>query len=417
MSSRKKKKHSGPGTRRAYVPEPNLMVESPLVVACTCPHCHKVFDPLKMKGTYSRRQCPSCGEEIHEAHYDALAKELLAKRAEWEPALQKAERGVKRANAVNSLCHKGVLRLFRRQADRYLQFKAARRRKAREEIKSFGRQLKYAAKDRYYTGEWFQSTHIPLKRTVVETYQLNPYYDDGAQWHMPQGNRTVRSMVAEYEVFSALECEVNDKESVLFGARILPNLYLPNAQSRNYTRPSATRFWNQTDLVLLTTRAAFVIEVKRRTYDITANAPFECINSHEEVDETCRGAYVPRSDDVLSAQDTAALSQNSKHALAFSETCYTYPYDRTYEQVVFRGVHKFGSDTQDFVDNVNVSASLKENPSLFIESIKGTYEQLDDFISQAQLNCEADELLERYGDLEQKKFVVHVNRIKNLRSA
>lgn len=393
-------------------------VQPPLAVACICPHCGKVFNPFDMGGDWLSRTCPACKKIIASEDYDALAQHLFQQLADERVKFEKAQQEFDRASLLLKVCRIWPLRLFKGPAERYQASKGKKRQAIKEEIQSINRRLGYAAKDRYYTSEWFHSTHIPLKRTGEMSYDLHPYYDGKARWQMPRGNkagRGSRSFIAEHQVYSALLAETKDTSSPLYGACVAPNLYLPRDQRRNKQGRLVGRFWDQVDTVLLTKRAAFVIEVKTRSNDhVVANAPFETIYSSADskklpFDETSESF---EEDWVTSC--TSALSQNSQHAVSFDRECKLYPFEAVYEQVVFANVPAFSCDCQSFIENVNVSASLRSNPSMFIEVIKNEYSKLEDRVDDCQVREEAKRLITSYGDLNQKRAEVHRNRIKNL---
>lgn len=271
------------------------------------------------------------------------------------------------------------------------------------------------ALSRYYTSEWFQRTHVPLVRTVVAPYKINVAYGKDGIWHINQTDKFTSGIVAEYLVFQELLRCVRNPASQLYAAQIVPNIYLPHQPKGR----KAEKLWSQLDCVLLTRQAAFVLEVKRRHKRIVAPGNFEEIWSTIDdslVDSLIDGSLgcLPEMTDFT--DESFALVQNSRHAVAFDEACDDYPFECIYEQVVFVGTKSFYADSIDFIDNINV-ASLGRGELTFSEIIEKKCTNADEIISQQKLDKLGESLVSTYGDLNQKRGQLHAQRIKNIQQS
>lgn len=96
-----------------------------------------------------------------------------------------------------------------------------------------------------------------------------------------------------------------------------------------------------------------------------------------------------------------------------------------YEQLVFTRLDSFETDEAGFVDNVNVSVAECGNYSMthasgcdvrsFVDAIETECEKLPPIMDQQQLDRLGEALVTTYGDLNQKRGRLHVQRIKNMR--
>ena len=150
-----------------------------------------------------------------------------------------------------------------------------------------------------------------------------------------------------------------------------------------------------------------MLEVKsRKGASVTAFRPFEVVS-------------------VSGIEEAAALTQNSRHAVAFADICPKYPFENVYEQLVFARLDSFETDEAGFVDNVNVSVAECGNYCMvhasgcdarsFVDAIEAECEKLPPIMDQQQLDRLGETLVTTYGDLNQKRRRLHVQRIKNMR--
>lgn len=217
-------------------------------------------------------------------------------------------------------------------------------------------------------------------------------------------------MAAEFAVFEALLKYITDPESgFLYHAQLVPNIYLPRPTKQGIQQG---RFWDQIDLVLLTRYAVFVIEVKRRYKDIEANEPFRRIRSKRPLyGSVDNETDLSDAEEAWDSEETSALHQNSRHALAVNDVIDLFPFERVYEQVVFVEPHSFQSDCLEFIDNVNVSC-LTDEP-LFVAPIEKVCSELEPIATQEQIDQLGEELVSAYGDINQKRAMIHIHRIQS----
>ena len=394
---------------------PTRKAEPPLVVNCVCCHCDTVFKPSDISGSHLNRRCPSCGGKLNESNYDIASRQLHEELVAIKECMSVSDAESRKWELRALRCKWAFLGPLRKRLER----KAAEYRTIAEGLaqKHTIRSNRFSilAQSRYYTSEWYQRTRIPLVRKVVSPYRLNVGFDEDGVWYIRQTDKLSSGIMAEYLVFQRLlEC-VRDAASPLFGAQVVPNIYLNHEQGGD----RAEKFWTQIDCVLLTRQAAFVIEVKRRRKHIFTSRPFEMIwssNSCEEMpDQFSSNESNARLTDGDFADESFALNQNSSHAVEFDSTCYAFPFERIYEQGVYVGTRSFHTDCTEFVDNVNVSylSAYVSNPD-FADIIEDECGRLEDMLDQERLNDLGESLVASYGDLNQMRAQLHVQRIKDL---
>lgn len=395
---------------RKNSPAPLLIEEPPLVVNCICPSCGASITPTQVVGTYLGRRCPACGQPIKPSDFDRLASSVLRERESIHAQEIAVTRKLERLGRWRKRFAFPLLLPLRKFVDR----KLARTNVECSSIKEAGHRLdsrlSSLAHMRYYLSEWYFRTAFPLKRVAVAPFQLRPYYDDKGIWHLPRGKKEISGSTAEFAVFQALYDEVTSPNSILHKAQIVPNIYLPRTseQARN-----GSVFWDQIDMVVLTRQAAFVIEVKRRFKRIRSDAPFEDIWSKSPARDDGKETARNLKEEGWDITENRALSQNSRHAVAFDDLVPQFPFDRVFEQVVFVGPQSFESNSNEFVGNVNVSCL--DGDSRFLLPIMSACSKLSPIATQSAIDELGETLATRYGDLNQKRSIIHANRVKQFR--
>ncbi len=381
--------NKGGRVTRKERPKPELPEEPPLVVDCLCPHCEGLFRPEDLAGSYLSRRCPYCSVAINEAAYDDAATAALSGVGQYEMALkplhERKERWERLRNLLDGIPFVGHF-VKRRSA------KAEREHRiAWQALCDEWKKLGALATARYYAGEWYLRTHNPLECTKLAPFRLTPEYRRSGEWHLPVGKGEVSGMTAEFSAFQKLLERVCDSGSPLFRAQLLPNLYFP----REPDRATDQVLWDQVDLVVATRQAAFVLEVKSRSgRTVVAKAPFENIT-------------------IDGVEDRRMLAQNSRHAVAFADRCFKYPFEKVYEQLVFVRLGSFASDECGFVDHVNVSCCGAEDSS-FVDALERECTSLPPIMSQEELDRLGENVVLTYGDLNQKRAHLHASKVKKL---
>lgn len=399
-------------TRRKKVPKPILPEEPPLEVDCVCCHCGSLFSPFDVAGTYLKRTCPECGESLSEREYDAKVSSLVSERNDlrekinqWGEALGERKKWKRRLKWVPN-------RWFRELLNERVAYARLRKRGLEEEMRQRVKSYEVMAPSRYYASEWFARTHIPLERKVLDPYKVGVSYDSDGVWHMHRGDGHAQGLQAEYGVFQALMKRVSDSHSILYQAQILPNIYLLREQQGQREHS----FWTQVDCVLLTRQAAFVLEVKHRSGRILAPSPFCQIwstDSSDLIDAYFNNECGCSLREAGFRDESLALRQNATHAEVFASDCEVYPFERVYEQVVFFKPRSFSAESETFINNANVSC-CEHGADRFVGVIEGECAKLDDLLTQEELDDLGESLLRQYGDLNQKRGLLHVERIRAL---
>ena len=153
--------------KRKKVPQPIMAEEPPLAVNCICCHCDAVFRPFDVTGSYLERTCPSCGAILDEAGYDSshevASKEFDHVEAEMPQAEAEVEKWATWVDRFRWAVFKPIQSIFEKRAEK------ARVRKDDLHLRHYTLRKRFTAlaASRYYAGEWFQRTHMPLTRAVV----------------------------------------------------------------------------------------------------------------------------------------------------------------------------------------------------------------------------------------------------------
>jgi|GEM_PF-6957913 len=105
------------------------------------------------------------------------------------------------------------------------------------------------------------------------------------------------------------------------------------------------------------------------------------------------------------------LAQNSRHTSSFYDVCNLYPFERLYEVTVFVNPIAFTSSETGFVDNIFVGM-LRQDENSIIQAMENACSVLEPIVSKTSLAQVAEGLLEQYGDLNQKRSRIHIERIR-----
>ena len=353
-----------------------------------CLHCGNEFDALDMQGSYLHRTCPKCGHILCEESYDAHGRQLAAEK---QAAKLKETELVRQVRA----CQDDV------ESKRWWQFVARitcilRAQKAenaledvRVRIDQLDKNLEQLAYDRYGISEWFQLTHTPLEirdaHGKVEC-QLRVFYSNAGLFRLSGDSELGGGYEGEFSVFEALRKRVVDPSSELFGAMLLPNLYVPGVSC---SRDAGTASTRQVDCVVATDKCAFVIEVKNW-------------RSHVKVEEAQQKLLVARGghgeNRFSPAEDI--LHQVREGARAFASVA-GYAQDRVYRLVVFVHPLSLKNDEAGFCGRMLVSR-CESYSGPFTKAMEDQMKELDSIMVAEQNQVKAERLLQEYGDLSGK---------------
>lgn len=174
-------------------------------------------------------RCPHCGASLSEETFDARAHELEAEIADSNAVLARHEELGERLAGYG----RGVHDLLRRAGARVQLLLGHRRyERATRTRKDACSLLGQTAQARYYAGEWYRATGIPhVSAPGVEDgarHHLKLRYANGSFVAVPADWRSQsRGVAGEFLAFEELRRRTLDKASLLFGARLAANLFVP----------------------------------------------------------------------------------------------------------------------------------------------------------------------------------------------
>lgn len=401
-------------------PEPLLAIaqtyQEPEIV---CPHCAQAFFAKQLEGKFLERFCPCCGKKILPSNYDEKAAPLLERTAVLLGALRRYRRKEAFFQEKVDACtkwwkapEKWLLALcwsvYRKVNADKIEAQSAEYDLAKKE-------LCHLAKFRYYTSEWFACTHVhlfdeggPLKACYhIETgkYEAFPARDRKDA----RDRKGAAGTLGEMTVFDLFLQEVQKPSSALQGAYLLPNLFIPLPSDELRTSRS---FWSQIDLIVLTRQCAFVVEIKNWRASVFVEKETGKIYSSKQWTQG-RQCIQRGKTTYHEVEDT--LDQNSNHASWFYEICKAYPFERVYEVTLFLNTRSFESTFEGFDNNIfagEISASSLGS----LKIMENECRNLENLLSEQELYELSQDLLNRYGDLNQKRSTVHKHVLERNRS-
>lgn len=398
----KKAKKGGSSCRRR-VPEPILPSQLPVKMAtAVCPHCEERFDTADVVGGWLARRCPLCGGSLHRSCCDEAALRCLRILQEAKEDLAGKQREVAEARKrIDS--HR---RWWQAPYRWYWGRKRAKAEGARELAAGALQKARVRYDDarhaRFHVSEWYLCTHTPLVKSLdgKTSYRLIPSYDrEGRFFLNGVGSAFAGGLAAEFGAFEALQEQVEDPASPLHGARLLPNLYLP----RQLSGAALERLWDQVDLVVATESCAFVVEIKKRRASVRAEAPFDTVLVGDG-----------KAGKRLFEDAGWMLDQNAAHAVAFDAAVAEYPYESIYEVLLFVRPDSFESDAEGFSGNIFVGC-VPEFTQGLVDAMGVVAQAEKPKMAREELDRLADDLLARYGDLNQMRGDIHVKRIQDIK--
>lgn len=396
-------------------------LEPPLPgVAVTCCACGEAFPLSSLGGTRRARVCPLCGAPLTEEAFDERAREVLD-----SPGLR-AFRDARDALALvnlrkadNRLRRWGLTRLA--EALRvWLDGRAARRCLAAFSSEGMAdEQLLFSlAQARYLTGRWFLDTRRELDAfgrvsTAGGTgdrpapaddprYRIDPSYDDAGTFRLvPHANPARgRGMRGEFRAFEAARTACEQAiAGPLADAEVIADLYLPLCLGGG--SPSGKR-WAQVDLVVLTTRAVLVCEVKAASFDVTAAD--DCSSMHTVASVAPNGRRRgPKLYD-------APLRQARSHRWNVRDALPDVPRDRFYGAVLLAGEGRVRRMDDGFRDRMYVGA-LRDHPEESFERFAEAIADRQPFTTPAGVR-ELTKTLRRYADPTHEKRPGHIRDVR-----
>lgn len=376
-----------------------LEAEDSVVV---CPTCHAAF-PLSALEPFdpcreSHARCPVCCAPCTADAYDREAAHMIELQREVEQ-LQAA-----RGRALNEFDRKRIWhvplveKLLARVRQRRREQLKAELLEPISDISSRMVGLDKLASSRYLMSEYRLLTRTPL-RIYAERggYCMRCRYDmTGAfAFDYRHGYSMCRGLVGEIKAFEQVVAAMR-AEARLEGARLVPNVFVRKNEGSNPSERGS--YFSQLDMVLLTRRAAYVFEVKSRDASIEWGASGALEATY------CQG------DKVNVRKLAGDLQQLADHAFYFNRCVGRYPFDATFEVMVYVDPASCAADMEAFCDNLLVR-SLTADARELVRIIAEQDARLSDAMDQNALDALAREVLARYGDRDLRKRQMHAMRL------
>lgn len=394
---------------RRKVPRPVLdEVSAVWLPILECPSCKEGFLPTEIKGEFLHRVCPHCGEAISPETYAEQALDVYNKVKESSDELKDYRQQLEHLSDTAVSYTKWWQVLKKMKA--FIQIKLLKARTASlipgliQDLENGKEQLSTLARYRYYSSEWFLNTHIPL---VEEGGPLDVHYrlKTGEYKIFPSGSSQKSGLLGEIKAFKYVVSFASNPYSALYQCRPVPNLYIPIPFDEVHDGGS---YWSQVDLLVLTRQCAFVVEVKHWKSCVYVDAETGKIYaSNQDMDGLGLPFYVQGK---TYYETSTTLDQNSNHASYFYDICKRYPFEKIFEVTLFVDPKSFQSNFTGFVDNIYagcLGSDCLDSISLMAE----VCEALPSIMSTEELNALADNLLNRYGDLNQRRSKMHVKAL------
>lgn len=390
-----------------------VLKAEPKSIMCWNCGSHIPVDELRCSGR--AMSCPTCGAPLNEEEYDRAAKTLLlgiestkAESKDVEQRIDALEKKLAKWGILGKIpflpARKRLVALSASAADLDSQKKASRR------------NLRLLALARYHVSDWFRATRIPLRTSARDSAFGNPWFslrkDGGVRFDCldDSGNRKratwARAHYAEYRAFEQVNSIV--KAGKLGHCRLLAGLYVPYDEDPRQKYNKHIRY-NEIDLLLVTTGAIVVVEVKRTTRNVSVD--FDHWKNRYEAVRICPAADggergVPEAD--------WAPQQNAAHCRTVANTnVYSIDPDSVASLIVYasspqvkiRAEQGLGATPTYF------SALDGEGPTLET-SLKAACESVPPVRSDYEVDIVADELFARFRDVDGSKARVHRARIE-----
>lgn len=378
-------------------------------IAVTCWSCGQAFKLSAIAGTRGARRCPLCGAELREEHYDREGCALLGspELAAYQQAKDRLAQVEERRQA-----NRGKRMGLRRLVEAFKVWRAGRKARAglaavRDAGLEAERGLYALAQARYYTGRWYLDTRTPLKeerRGPLNAYGLVAGFSREGFALAPQdpGDAFARGLASEFKAYEAARaCLEGASRGPLCGAALLADLYLPLGVRGAPARApgSAGLRWVQVDLVILTTRAILVCEVKTGAHDVY----LEHRDGGRLYRRLAGGALIP-VDRPLAQVDAAR-----------GMLCDILPNvarERIYRAVLYAGGHGVDSDVPGYRQGL-CADTVEFHGDRFLRWLEHDIARLEPFTTPSGVADMADALLV-YGDPQHTKLREHVGDIQGV---
>ena len=396
---------------RKRVPEPRLDSEATFKMpSIVCPFCNNHFEVDKLIGEIGQRVCPFCEEEITPEYYDSCAPDVFNEKIELETE-KKALRS--RISALENKCNqyrswwqRPIMCFYKLKLKRAHRVLDPQMKRLKNRIKSRKQKLNCLARNSYYVSEWFLNTHFLLETNGEKL--INANYNRDCQFELWCSNKFIDAggFIGEYKVFNIYLEECLDDRSPLFGSRLIPNIYVPRSNKGEFENS----FWAQIDLILLTKSCAFVVEVKNWRTDVYVDLDSGDIFTTSKRN-SLDGSFMFHDETYYLSR--LSLDQNSNHASWFYDNFKGYPFDRIFEMTLFFNPKSFEATSKYFLNNRFACSVNNENSEALRVMVEAS-SNLNKIFDKEHVDQMADKILNKFGDLNQKRARIHKNKVERL---
>lgn len=388
-------------------------LEDPMIA---CPSCGTDFVASAIAGTRLDRRCPNCGAPLDAVSYDARHDELEASLPTLRQNVETAQRPHQRWLLWSQRAEhlpKVLARPLTALVGIPLQRSQRKLDVAADALVQAKSQLRHLARSRYYASEWFQSTHTPLYQAgdkYLPPYKLSAAYDSvkggGRRFRLAPVERpdVCKGIIGEWRFFEDIAMAARNPASPLFGARLVPNAYVPKEL---FGLRDSGADWVQVDCVVVTTRGAFSVEVKNRRVAVVVGKGYSYVGRVKR--STGADGQVRERIDRHFGDD--ALDQAFFHHDAVAAMLRgTLPESRVLDMLVYVDPESFRSPEQGFVDRLAV-CRLEDAVALMEQALVN----LPPLMTPGELGALGQHLLATYGDLNRHKTYLHARMLARQR--
>ncbi len=380
------------------------------VPAIVCPFCNNHFEVDKLTGHIGHRKCPFCNKEITSDYYNNRALIILDEKDASQTEKDELRKVINKLECKCNAClkwwKKPLYWVYKLKLERTHKELDPKIKKLSNKISSRKKKLNCLARNSYYVSEWFLSTHFLLETDGKKL--INAHYNRDCQFELWCSNEFVEAggFIGEYKVFNYFLRECLDENSALFGCRLVPNIYVPRSNNRDY----GSSFWAQIDLVILTRSCAFVVEVKNWKTDVYVD-----IDSGDIYTTSCRNSTADTIvlNNVVYCLSRLSLDQNSNHTSWFYENFKGYPFERIYEVTLFLSPKSFESSSNTFVNN-RFAGAVGDEYNDVLKVMMDASLNLNNIFTEDNVNDMADRILSKFGDLNQQRARIHKSKVEKL---
>ena len=358
----------------------------------TCPHCVKTFNANEVQGSWLARKCPHCKKSLSTDVFDKHVVRMLQTQDRLAEKRNNEKDLAKRHQSMSALIRNPLLKplkkALRKNACRHHR-NMARYTNEAETIQS---SFIVMARSRYYASEWYQLSGAPLANQdgPLPEYALHTDYDRDGKIQLMRNKDGAASggILGEWQVFESLIPFITKSGSFLKGARLIPNAFLPSAIKDD--------FKDQTDLIILTQKAAFICEIKHWQAHVavskTVNRPYISLYSNKSrTKQHFHSGEKPVEQIDQRMADFAAIG--------------IYPEECIFGLVVFAEPESFFTTLDGFAGRKSVVTSYPDGTGTLINLLASTVDNAAACVPQVIVDELADAMLDNWVDKDGSLFL------------